>query len=95
MTPDVQAKFHEQRKLCAAAVMANAEQFKVCSQCYGIAYKVNNLCPLCHQYRFWEQPDAVILAASWSAMHPFPTTQGTVPRIDFPLDEKPAEAHIK
>lgn len=94
MTSELQAKHHARRRRDALVVIENCEHFKVCCQCNGIAYKKDKVCPLCHCYRWWENPEAVIMAADLASRHPFPIHSATVPRIDFPIDEKPALPHI-
>lgn len=41
-------------------IIVNANNYKVCEGCGGIAYKRNNFCPFCNGYRFDEKSESVI-----------------------------------
>lgn len=94
MTEKQQAIVHAARRRCAVAIIANHEKFKVCSGCIGIAHKNAKVCPLCRTYRWWEKPEAVIMAADLNSRYAFPVTSATIPRYEFPIDGKDEIPHI-
>ncbi len=70
------------RKKRAAEILASVEQFKVCEQCRSISYKRAQTCTVCGAYRFDERPALVGKTAREMGARPFPTTSGTVPRLE-------------
>jgi recombinational DNA repair protein RecR len=70
------------RQKRAAEILATVDQFKVCDQCRSISYKRAQTCTVCGAYRFNDKPALVSKTAREMGANPFPTTSGTVPRLD-------------
>jgi RNA polymerase subunit RPABC4/transcription elongation factor Spt4 len=60
----------EDRQRRAAIVLSNPTGFKVCEGCESIIRSEASFCPLCHAYRFNEDPKDVIEGAILIAMRP-------------------------
>jgi len=81
MTPQEEQAHKDRRTATAAAIFNHPNLYKVCDQCRSIAIKAASACPMCHAYRWQENPEDVKATALASSMSAFPLTSGVVPRI--------------
>jgi recombinational DNA repair protein RecR len=50
----------EARAKAAEKIAAEPQRYKVCEGCGSILLKTANICPICHSYRFDQDPSAVV-----------------------------------
>jgi hypothetical protein len=75
------ARHAQYRRKNSEHIYANAEEFKVCSNCLSIAFQRAPLCPICHSYRWYNDPEVVKLIALVTSRAALPFTAGVVPRF--------------
>jgi hypothetical protein len=63
-------------------IYANAEDYKVCSNCLSTAFQRAPVCPICHSYRWYKDQEVVKMIALVTEGTVLPLTAGVAPRLE-------------